>query len=464
MNKHHLNKTYSEDNSIATIYNQTNNLLDCVLRCVIYKDDIDSSWIEEINDICIHIFNITREIKDNNLRSNIFKHFLLPTTTIEDYFEKITTFQYKNAQNNRYPEFKRKCIDARRFIIVYLLFVNELVNIANDENPKIDFKYSFNKCFELMDITDVSKYGLSDIAYGLTFAMDMCFELGEEFIAHFDKICKSNSKNTLYISSQKMQRLFDIVKSINLRYNRKKINEKQLYDWFITIGKLPLDLFDNNDEADKYDELANKLLDQNITLFYFDLFNISSGSYSGKDIIIDFTNSEIKDLKDELKEVNSRQDILPHFRTYIESSLLETYTDKIIFVKLVKSLGIDFYNPITRKYDGKMIYHHIENDEVSDLFNDKLRLDYDFADILNEDDIDEKLKLLYNMVESDISYSIFVREYNVILRYARQIDELEMVERNRMGKFKFIIDDDLNEIVITNKLSLKEKIYEDPNI
>ena len=39
-----------------------------------------------------------------------------------------------------------------------------------------------------------------------------------------------------------------------------------------------------------------------------------------------------------------------------------------------------------------------------------------------------------------------------------------MVERNRMGKFKFIIDDDLNEIVITNKLSLKEKIYEDPNI
>ena len=74
------------------------------------------------------------------------------------------------------------------------------------------------------------------------------------------------------------------------------------------------------------------------------------------------------------------------------------------------------------------------------------------------------LKLLYNMVESDISYSIFVREYNVILRYARQIDELEMVERNRMGKFKFIIDDDLNEIVITNKLSLKEKIYEDPNI
>jgi hypothetical protein len=212
------------------------------------------------------------------------------------------------------------------------------------------------------------------------------------------------------------------------------------------------------------EEMKEKLLDQNITLFYFDLFNISSGSYSGKDIIIEFTNSEINELKEELKEVNDRQDILPHFRTYIESSLLETYTDKIIFVKLVKSIGVDFFNPITRRYDGKMIYHHINSDEVSDLFNDKIRIDYNFTDVLNEDDINEKIKLLYNMVESDISYSIFVKEYNVILRYARQLDELEMVERNRMGKFKFIIDDDLNELVFTNKLSLKEKIYEDPNI
>lgn len=347
-----------------------------------------------------------------------------------------------------------------RLKLLYQYDKDIVFNTFNDKVPHIGDLNKITKKVENGIIKDNRPIGYGNIIGDSVF-YKYAFDLmkTQKLESRNSQISELENKITL-IDTLLNNEIKDFERSNILSYINDEL-ERINYIQSNSVGGLSDEL---SNKKNIMEEMKEKLLDQNITLFYFDLFNISSDSYSGKDIIIDFINSEIKDLKDELKEVNSRQDILPHFRTYIEASLLETYTDKIIFVKLVKSLEIDFYNPITRKYDGKMIYHHIENDEVSDLFNDKLRIDYDFAYILNEDNIDEKLKLLYNMVESDISYSIFVREYNVILRYARQIDELEMVERNRMGKFKFIIDDDLNEIVITNKLSLKEKIYEDPNI
>ena len=140
--------------------------------------------------------------------------------------------------------------------------------------------------------------------------------------------------------------------------------------------------------------MIEKINDKSIELFYFDLFNINKNGYTGKDIIIDFINSEIKDLKSELDEVNKRQDILPHFRTFLESELLEMYTDKIIFVKLVKSLDIDFYNPVTKKYDGKMLYHHIQYDEINNGdIRDKVYFDYKFFEDLFVNRSEEKIKL-----------------------------------------------------------------------
>ena len=206
--------------------------------------------------------------------------------------------------------------------------------------------------------------------------------------------------------------------------------------------------------------MIEKINDKSIELFYFDLFNINKNGYSGKDIIIDFINSEIKDLKSELDEINKRQDILPHFRTFLESELLETYTDKIIFVKLVKSLDIDFYNPVTKKYDGKILYHHIQYDEINNGdIRDKVYFDYKFFEDLFINRSEEKIKLLYNAIEQDISFTIFLKDYINKLKYSI-CEYIESDEKYKIGKIVYNSVDNLLEYIINDKTVLKHKIKE----
>ena len=206
--------------------------------------------------------------------------------------------------------------------------------------------------------------------------------------------------------------------------------------------------------------MIEKINDKSIELFYFDLFNINKNGYTGKDIIIDFINSEIKDLKSELDEINKRQDILPHFRTFLESELLETYTDKIIFVKLVKSLDIDFYNPVTKKYDGKILYHHIQYDEINNGdIRDKVYFDYKFFEDLFVNRSEEKIKLLYNAIEQDISFTIFLKDYINKLKYSI-CEYIESDEKYKIGKIVYNSVDNLLEYIINDKTVLKHKIKE----
>ena len=205
--------------------------------------------------------------------------------------------------------------------------------------------------------------------------------------------------------------------------------------------------------------MIEKINDNSIDLFYFDLFNITKNGYTGKDIIIDFINSEINDIKSELDEVNKRQDILPHFRTFLKFELMETYTDKIIFVKLVKSLNIDFYNPITKKYDGKMLYHHINFDEVGNDINDKIYFDYKFFEDLFINRSEEKIKLLYNAIEQDVSFTTFFKDYLDILKYSI-CEYIESDEKYKIGKIIYNSVDNLLEYIINDKTILKHEIKE----
>ena len=138
---------------------------------------------------------------------------------------------------------------------------------------------------------------------------------------------------------------------------------------------------------------------------------------------------------------------------------METYTDKIIFVKLVKSLNIDFYNPITKKYDGKMLYHHINFDEVGNDISDKIYFDYKFFEDLFINRSEEKIKLLYNAIEQDVSFTTFFKDYLDILKYSI-CEYIESNEKYKIGKIIYNSVDNLLEYIINDKTVLKHEIKE----
>ena len=103
---------------------------------------------------------------------------------------------------------------------------------------------------------------LDEMAMERSKAIDRCISLGEQFVEHFDKVYNDNDEETIKHHGEEMQGFLDQVLSIKLKENHKPLNEKQIYDWFITCGQLPVDLFDNETEASVYDEFGNDLLDE----------------------------------------------------------------------------------------------------------------------------------------------------------------------------------------------------------
>ena len=209
------------------------------------------------------------------------------------------------------------------------------------------------------------------------------------------------------------------------------------------------------------EQIIELLNNENLTVFYRDIFNIEVNEYSGKNIIIDFTKDEIEELKKEIDEINKRQDILPYFKTFIESELFEVYTDKIIFVKLIKSINKDFYNPITNKYDGKMLYHYLNSDLLENKFSGKVYLDHEIGNLIMSDSKD-KLKLIYNMIETDISITLWVKDYLKFVKYTINYDEHIMKDNISLTETIRSSISDSTEILIedVNFIKLKYLIEE----
>ena len=107
----------------------------------------------------------------------------------------------------------------------------------------------------------VNEDSLNEMAYSRADAIERCANLGKQFIIHFDKIYNESNNNTKQHHAKEMQTWLDDISKIRLTYNNKPLNEKNIYDWFITIGQLISDLFDDEGEAITYEEFVTFLLD-----------------------------------------------------------------------------------------------------------------------------------------------------------------------------------------------------------
>lgn len=111
-------------------------------------------------------------------------------------------------------------------------------------------------------LKQVNEEKLDEMAMSRADAIDKCMSLGKQFVEHFDKIYNENDEATIKHHGEEMQGFLNQILDIKLKENHKPLNEKQIYDYFITCGKLPIDLFDNETEASVYDEFSNDLLDE----------------------------------------------------------------------------------------------------------------------------------------------------------------------------------------------------------
>lgn len=99
---------------------------------------------------------------------------------------------------------------------------------------------------------------LTEMAYERSDAIDECSRLGNQFILHFKKLFTDNT--SFHHHCTEMQSYYDKVYKIVLKYNKKKISNNQLIDWFFTVGSSTELLFDNDNEEDIYNMLMVELL------------------------------------------------------------------------------------------------------------------------------------------------------------------------------------------------------------
>ncbi len=99
-----------------------------------------------------------------------------------------------------------------------------------------------------------------------------CESLNKKFVEHFDKIYKYPKSESVNHWLSEMQAWYDQVKNQRFKYNGKKINVKQLFDWFFLgpYAACAADLFpddnEDDDEAAYYLEFVDYILDEDMSI------------------------------------------------------------------------------------------------------------------------------------------------------------------------------------------------------
>ena len=102
---------------------------------------------------------------------------------------------------------------------------------------------------------------LEEMAYTKDEAISRCNALGKQFVKNFGKTYKGGANaDTFHHHCHEMQTLFDDVKSIKLKMNKKPIPIDYIFDCFLTIGQNIEDLFDSDELRDAYGVFVGKLL------------------------------------------------------------------------------------------------------------------------------------------------------------------------------------------------------------
>lgn len=84
---------------------------------------------------------------------------------------------------------------------------------------------------------------LTELAYKKVDAIDRCFDLGEQFIKHFNIVAKLGKADINFKHHcQELQAWYDKAKSIKLKATNRYITKSQLWDWFFTTGQCVEDI------------------------------------------------------------------------------------------------------------------------------------------------------------------------------------------------------------------------------
>lgn len=109
---------------------------------------------------------------------------------------------------------------------------------------------------------------LNELAFDKSKIADKCYDLGQQFVSHFDKIYKEDNNETKKHHAAEMQNWYDQVKDLRFKGTNKKINVKQLFDWFFMPNVVvAVDLFNNDDEAYSYIEFSDLVLDEDYSIY-----------------------------------------------------------------------------------------------------------------------------------------------------------------------------------------------------
>lgn len=105
-------------------------------------------------------------------------------------------------------------------------------------------------------------------------AINKCIELGELFVEHFDKIYNSPNDINVHHWSKEMQAWYDKARRIKLSTSNRPISTMWLLNWFGTLCGDVDTVFNNEVEAEIYEDFLNDLVrSENVEYSINHIFN-----------------------------------------------------------------------------------------------------------------------------------------------------------------------------------------------
>lgn len=228
------------------------------------KDDEIDKLINEENE-AVESYEQAINNTKNHKRKQTYNHIL------GEELEHIEELEYlqEDVDDSVNDEVK-KIIKYKGFMIEeltgyqspqYAVYNKNGYNMNSHLSTSSDLK-QIKKEIDWGYLDDYINDSVKDMSLSRRDAMDRCIGLGEQFIAHFDKIYKNPKDINVNHWAKEMNSWYQSVKKIKLKENNKEILKGDLRDWFLTAGANPQDFMKNPEyeELQAYDEFSEKLL------------------------------------------------------------------------------------------------------------------------------------------------------------------------------------------------------------
>lgn len=114
-------------------------LLEHILKCIIYKNNIDPDWVTTVGDICDYLNNFEVKTKSRRLKESDYYSILMPLETTGDYLQIIKEFRLTNKRTKQYPQFELNVNDAELLKNIYEEFITEAIKqfiVENNNSEK----------------------------------------------------------------------------------------------------------------------------------------------------------------------------------------------------------------------------------------------------------------------------------------------------------------------------------------